>query len=57
MVGLTSFRLFPVPSHSSSDRWFRGDQSMWELIGTDTTLEYLTSFQFIETLLGRFRYG
>lgn len=50
MVGLTSFRLFPVPSHSSSYRWFRGDQSMWELIGTDSTLEFLGNISnLIET--------
>lgn len=41
MVGLTSFRLFPVPSHSSSFRWFRGDESMWDLIGEDSLVTYL----------------
>jgi hypothetical protein len=41
MVGLTSFRLFPVPSHSSDYRWFRGDESMWELIGEDSLVTYL----------------
>ena len=41
MVGLTSFRLFPIQSHSSSYRWFRGDESMWDLIGQDSTLEFL----------------
>ncbi|MBD3223209.1 MAG: hypothetical protein GF313_00655 [Caldithrix sp.] len=40
MVGLTSFRLFPVPSHASSYRWFRGDRSLWEVIGSDSLLEY-----------------
>jgi len=50
MVGLTSFRLFPVPSHSSSYRWFRGDRSMWELIGQDSTLEFLGNISnLIET--------
>ncbi len=50
MVGLTSFRLFPVPSHSSSYRWFRGDESMWELIGQDSTVEYLGNISnLIET--------
>lgn len=41
MVGLTSFRLFPVPSHASDFRWFRGDRSMWELIGEDSLVTYL----------------
>ena len=50
MVGLTSFRLFPVPGHSSSYRWFRGDESMWELIGQDSTVEYLGNISnLIET--------
>ncbi len=40
MVGLTSFRLFPVPSHSSSKWWFRGDESMWELVGQDSLEEF-----------------
>ena len=41
MVGLTSFMLFPVPSHASEYHWFRGDKSMWEVIGSDTLIEYL----------------
>jgi hypothetical protein len=41
MIGLTSFRLFPIQSHASEYRWFRGDRSMWELIGEDSTLEFL----------------
>jgi len=50
MVGLTSFRLFPVPSHSSSYRWFRGDKSMWQLIGEDSTLKFLGNISnLIET--------
>ncbi|KAA3610099.1 MAG: hypothetical protein D8M58_07305 [Calditrichaeota bacterium] len=50
MVGLTSFRLFPVPSHSFDFRWFRGDESMWELIGQDSTLEFLGNISnLIET--------
>jgi len=50
MVGLTSFRLFPVPSHSFDRRWFRGDESMWELIGQDSTLEFLGNISnLIET--------
>ncbi|RMF10868.1 MAG: hypothetical protein D6762_00610 [Candidatus Neomarinimicrobiota bacterium] len=40
MVGLTSFRLFAVPSHSSDQHWFRGDESMWELIGIDSLEDY-----------------
>jgi len=40
MVGLTAFRLFPVPAHTSDYRWFRGDRSMWELIGQDSLLTY-----------------
>ncbi|MDZ7269581.1 MAG: hypothetical protein ONB48_20030 [candidate division KSB1 bacterium] len=43
MVGLTAFRLFPVPSHSSEFRWFRGDRSMWELIGQDSLVTYFGS--------------
>ena len=41
MIGLTTFTMFPVPSHSSSYRWFRGDRSMWEVLGADTLVEYL----------------
>jgi hypothetical protein len=33
MIGLTSFRLFNIPDESSSYQWFRGDRSMWDLIG------------------------
>jgi hypothetical protein len=44
MVGLTSFRLFPIPQHRPPwTRWFRNDKSMWDLIGQDSTLEYLGS--------------
>lgn len=50
MVGLTSFRLFPVPSHASEYRWFRGDRSMWELIGEDSTVAFLGNISnLIET--------
>ena len=43
MIGLTSFRLFPVPSHSNSNKtmWFKNDQAMWELIGENTLEEYI----------------
>ncbi len=37
MIGLTTFRLFRVPSHNPPyTNWFRNDKSMWELIGGDT---------------------
>jgi hypothetical protein len=43
MVGLTAFRLFPVPSHaqSNSSWWFKNDQAMWELIGENILEEYI----------------
>jgi hypothetical protein len=41
MVGLTAFMMFPVPSHASEYHWFRGDKSMWEVLGQDTLIEYL----------------
>ncbi len=42
MVGLTSFMLFPIqPERPPYYRWFRNDQSMWEVIGHDTLVEYL----------------
>ncbi len=40
MIGLTAFLLFPVPSHASDYRWFRGDKSMWEIMAADTLVEY-----------------
>lgn len=50
MVGLTAFRLFRVPSHTSEYRWFRGDRSMWELIGVDSLVTYFGSIaNLIET--------
>lgn len=40
MVGLTSFRLFPIQPHRPPyTRWFRNDKSMWEVIGVDTLVE------------------
>lgn len=37
MIGLTTFRLFRVPSHNPPyTYWFRNDKSMWELIGGDS---------------------
>ena len=43
MVGLTAFRLFPVPSHaqSNSTRWFKNDKAMWDLIGENILEEYI----------------
>ncbi len=42
MVGLTSFRMFPVPSHAASNEtyWFKNDQAMWEIIGSDSLEEF-----------------
>ena len=42
MVGLTSFRMFPIPSHAASNEteWFKNDQVMWDLIGGDTLEEF-----------------
>jgi len=42
MVGLTSFQLFPIQPHRPPyNKWFRNDKSMWEVIGSDTLIEYL----------------
>jgi hypothetical protein len=42
MVGLTSFQLFPIQPHAPPyNKWFRNDKSMWEVIGSDTLIEYL----------------
>jgi hypothetical protein len=41
MIGLTSFMLFPVAPHRPPyDRWFRNDKSLWEIINSDTLMEY-----------------
>ena len=42
MVGLTSFRMFPIPSHAPSNTttWFKNDQAMWEVIGGDSLEEF-----------------
>ena len=42
MVGLTSFRMFPIPSHAASNetQWFKNDAVMWDLIGGDTLEEF-----------------
>jgi len=41
MVGLTSFRMFPIPSHAPSNttKWFKNDEAMWEVIGNDSLEE------------------
>ncbi|HOC89797.1 MAG TPA: hypothetical protein PKI90_09625 [bacterium] len=50
MVGLTSFQMYPIPSHSSEDKWFRGDKSMWIVMSSDTLVEYLgTVSNLVET--------
>ena len=45
MIGLTAFRMFPIPSHSPSNTtaWFKNDQTMWELVGMDTLEEYTSN--------------
>ena len=42
MVGLTAFRMFPIPSHAPSNEtmWFKNDQAMWNLVGIDSLEEY-----------------
>ncbi len=51
MVGLTAFYMFPVPQHKPPFKnWFRNDQSMWELIGQDSLVDYLGNISnLIET--------
>jgi len=42
MLGLTSFRLFPVPaSVPPMTNWFINDESMWYLIGADSLVPYI----------------
>ena len=43
MIGLTAFRLFPVPSHAQSNStwWFKNDEAMWKLIGENILEEYI----------------
>lgn len=42
MIGLTSFMLFPIqPYRPPYTKWFRNDESMWEVIGQDTLIEFL----------------
>ena len=42
MVGLTAFRMFPIPSHAPSNTttWFKNDQAMWEVVGIDSLEEF-----------------
>ena len=42
MVGLTAFRMFPVPSHAASNStfWFKNDEAMWSVIGSDSLEEF-----------------
>jgi len=56
MVGLTSFRMFPVPSHAQSNTtaWFKNDQVMWDIIASDTLMEY---FGVISNLIEVFASG
>lgn len=42
MLGLTSFRLIPIPEHTPPyTNWFRNDKSMWELIGKALLVPYV----------------
>ena len=43
MIGLTAFRLFPVPSHAQSNStwWFKNDEAMWALLGENILEEYM----------------
>ncbi|MEE1507402.1 MAG: hypothetical protein V1256_10665, partial [Candidatus Neomarinimicrobiota bacterium] len=43
MMGLTAFRLFPVPSHAQSNStwWFKNDEAMWALLGENILEEYM----------------
>ena len=45
MVGLTAFRLFPVPSHTQSNTtwWFKNDKAMWDLIGENVLEKYIAN--------------
>ena len=42
MLGLRTFRMFPVPSHSISNttQWFKNDQVMYDLLSSETLEEY-----------------
>ena len=44
MIGLTTFQLFPVDSHSQqvdkTSRWFYNDDVMFEMMSSDTLMQY-----------------
>jgi hypothetical protein len=41
MLGLTSFRLYPIPPEEGPTAyWFRHDRNMWQIIGMDSLVEY-----------------
>jgi len=42
MIGLTAFRMYPVPSHAPSNEtyWFKNDEAMWEVISIDSLEEF-----------------
>ncbi len=42
MIGLTAFKMFPIPSHAPSNEtyWFKNDKAMWEVIGEDSLEEF-----------------
>ncbi len=54
MIGITSFHLFPVPSHSVSNTtaWFKNDQVMHELLASDTLEEYSGSVNNLIEVVG-----
>ncbi len=41
MVGLTTFQMFQAPPHTPSNdsKWFKNDQAMWEVVGSDSLQE------------------
>ena len=42
MIGLTAFRMYPIPSHAPSNttQWFKNDEAMWEVISIDSLEEF-----------------
>ncbi len=42
MVGLTSFQMFPIDSHSQSNdtKWFKNDHIMWDLVAAQELQEF-----------------
>ena len=56
MIGLTTFQLFPVDSHSeqvdNSSKWFYNDDVMFSMMTSDTLMQYAdTPDNLIELLL------